>query len=80
MSDPLTPSAVLYLTENELDQPVYRIMREDYVISLFADRENVLSKIHKWRDKFEGFQLKLASYGDDESNSFTNRFVGQCWT
>ena len=73
---------IINLTEKELDQHIYRIMPEDYVISLFAKRENVLSQIHNWKDKFENFQLKLGGIlnGEPFEYGFQDDFVGQCWT
>jgi len=65
-----------------LDQHVYRIMRQEYVIALFADRQNVLSQVHNWKDKFENFQLRLGGVlnGERFEYGFRNDFVGQCWT
>lgn len=72
----------LNLGDDELDQHVYRIMPQGYVFSLFADRQNVLSQVHNWKDKFENFQLKLGGILDGEQFEFgfKNDFVGQCWT
>ncbi len=72
----------LNLTDNELDRPIYRIMKQEHVIGLFADKKNVLSQIHNWKDKFENFQLSLGGVLDGErfDFGFKNDFVGQCWT
>jgi hypothetical protein len=72
----------LGLSNDELDQHIYRIMRLDYVVALFADRQNVLSQVHNWKDKFENFQLKLGGLLDGElfEYGFRDDFVGQCWT
>lgn len=72
----------LNLTENELDRPIYRIMKEEHVIGLFTEQRNVLSQIHNWKDKFENFQMALGGVLDGEQFefSFKNDFVGQCWT
>jgi len=82
MGDPLTEGNFLNLTEAELDQHVYRIMRESYVIQSVHRPENVLSQVHNWKDKFENFQLKLGGILDDEpfEYGFRDDFVGQCWT
>lgn len=65
-----------------LDQHIYRIMKQDYVISLFKDRTNVLSRMSNWKDKFENLQLRMGGVLDGETFSyeFKNGFVGQCWT
>lgn len=72
----------LNLTEKELDTPIYRIMKEEHVIRLFAEQRNVLSQIHNWKDKFENFQMALGGMLDGErfDFAFKNDFVGQCWT
>ncbi|KAB2756666.1 DUF2971 domain-containing protein [Brucella anthropi] len=72
----------LNLDDKELDQHIYRIMPQEYVFSLFSDRQNVLSKISNWKDKFENFQLNLGGTLDGErfNYSFKDDFVGQCWT
>ena len=83
MTKPDIPNrCLLNLTDEELDQHVYRIMPEDYVINLFVDQENVLSQVHNWKDKFENFQLKLGGIlnGERFEYGFRNDFAGQCWT
>ena len=82
MGDALTQGNFLNLTEAELDQHIYRIMPEAFVVSLFADRTNVLSQVHNWKDKFENFQLNLGGRlnGERFDYVFRNDFVGQCWT
>jgi len=78
----VTQSTFLNLGEAELDQHVYRIMPQDFVVALFAERKNVLSQVHNWKDKFENFQLKLGGILNGESFEFgfKDDFVGQCWT
>lgn len=78
----MTQSNFLNLGEGELDRHVYRIMPQDFVIALFAERKNVLSQVHNWKDKFENFQLKMGGILDGErfEFGFKNDFVGQCWT
>lgn len=49
----------LHVTEKQMDAHIYRIMKEEYVVSLFTERENVLVQPGKWKDKFENFQLSL---------------------
>ncbi|MBG6119349.1 MULTISPECIES: hypothetical protein [unclassified Sphingobium] len=82
MANPLTEGNALNLSEVELDKPIYRIMPEAFVVSLFADRTNVLSQVHNWKDKFENFQLNLGGKLDGKrfEYGFRNDFVGQCWT
>ncbi len=72
----------LNLKDYELDKPVYCIMSEAHVFSLFSRQQNVLSQVHNWKDKFENFQFKLGGMLDDKSFAygFKHDFVGQCWT
>jgi hypothetical protein len=72
----------LGLSEDELDQHIYRIMPQNYAIALFTERQNVLSQVHNWKDKFENFQLKLGGIlnGKPFEYGFRHDFVGQCWT
>lgn len=78
----MTGGHFLNLSGKELDRHVYRIMPQEYVFSLFSERQNVLSRVHNWKDKFENFQLKLGGTLDGERFDFAFRdaFVGQCWT
>jgi hypothetical protein len=78
----MTGGNFLNLSGKELDRHVYRIMPQDYVFSLFSERQNVLSRVHNWKDKFENFQLKLGGTLDGEQfdYGFRDAFVGQCWT
>lgn len=73
---------IVNLDGDELDQHIYRIMPEEYVINLFTDGENVLSQVHNWKDKFENFQMKLGGIlnGEPFDYGFRDDFVGQCWT
>jgi dipeptidyl aminopeptidase/acylaminoacyl peptidase len=66
----------------DLDQYIYRIMKQEHVISLFKDRTNVLSRMSNWKDKFENLQLRMGGIleGEAFSYGFKNDFVGQCWT
>lgn len=79
---PGTAMNFLNLNEKELDQHVYRIMSQEYVVSLFTDKANVLSQVHNWKDKFENFQLNLGGILDGKrfDYGFKDDFVGQCWT
>lgn len=72
----------LNLAETELDRNIYRIMREEHVLTLFQNRENVLSQIGNWKDKFENFQLNIGGILNGRAFTYGMRdaFVGQCWT
>lgn len=72
----------LGLSDSELDRHVYRIMRQEHVVELFSRCQNVLCQVHKWKDKFENFQLELGGKLDGQrfQYGFKDAFVGQCWT
>jgi len=72
----------LNLSEEAKDQNIYRIMPQAYVLEMFKDNKNVLTQIHKWKDKFENFQMNLGGTlnGENFEYSFRRDFVGQCWT
>lgn len=78
----ISNGCILNLTDQDLDKHIYRIMPEEYVIALFDNRQNVLSQVHNWKDKFENFQLKLGGLlnGEPFDFAFRDDFVGQCWT
>lgn len=72
----------LHLTDDELDRPIYRIMKQKYVFKLFQENRNSLSQVHVWKDKFENFQLAIGGILDGKrfEYGFKNDFGGQCWT
>ena len=74
--------SIIGLNSEEMDQHIYRIMPEEYVIGIFNKNENVMSQVHNWKDKFENFQLRLGGIlnGETFEYSFKSDFVGQCWT
>lgn len=75
--------SLIELTDDKLDTPIYRVMKREYVISLFADRQNVLVPPRKWDDPFENFILQSkVALGDGTAArfGFHDDFYGQCWT
>lgn len=72
----------LNFTDKQLDMHVYRIMKQDYVFSLFQKKENVLVQPNGWKDKFENLQLRIGGIlnGEEFEYKFRDDFVGQCWT
>lgn len=82
METTISDRCVLNLNNEELDQHIYRIMPEEYVIDIFKSKSNVLTQVHNWKDKFENFQLKLGGIlnGQRFTYEFQDDFVGQCWT
>lgn len=73
----------LNLTENQKDEPIYRVVSIKRLFQLFDDKQNVLVKPKLWDDPFENFIMN--SYGELEdgrmfSIGFREHFYGQCWT
>jgi hypothetical protein len=66
----------------EFDQPVYRIMREQHVLSLFQDSRNAMSRFGNWKDKFENFLMRSGHEvnGIKSDNVLREKMVAQCWT
>lgn len=77
-----TQANLINLSDEELDRHIYRITKEEHVLSLFTERENVLSQVHRWKDKFENFQMNLGGLlnGQKFTYEFKDDFGGQCWT
>lgn len=65
-----------------LDRPIYRIMPQQHAISLFQDRQNVMSKLVNWKDKFENFLMNCGHEVDGvkHDNTTKEQMVAQCWT
>ncbi|PYG26291.1 hypothetical protein [Pelagimonas varians] len=66
----------------ELDQPVYRIMKQEHVFSLFRDRRNAMSRFSNWKDNFENFLMRCGHEVDGVryDNTTREKMVAQCWT
>lgn len=66
----------------DIDAHVYRIMREQHVLSLFDSRRNALSRFGNWKDKFENFLMNCGHEFDGVKydNVLINNMVAQCWT
>ncbi|MFY0612252.1 MAG: hypothetical protein JXQ99_12040 [Hyphomicrobiaceae bacterium] len=71
-----------FLNLDYLDQHIYRITSQDYAVSLFTEKKNVLTQLNKLKDKFEKFLLNLgvSLNGEQGEIAFKDAFVGQCWT
>jgi len=72
----------LNLAAKDLDEHIYRIMPQKYVLAMFSGETNTLTQVHKWRDKFENFLLSAGGVlnGETFGYEFKDAFVGQCWT
>ncbi|MDZ5454867.1 hypothetical protein [Labrys sp. ZIDIC5] len=73
---------IVDLEDVELDRHIYRITKQEFVFNLFRTNQNVLTQVHKWKDKFENFLLASGGTlnGETFDYGFKNSFAGQCWT
>ncbi|WP_058317636.1 DUF2971 domain-containing protein [Thalassovita mediterranea] len=67
---------------DELDQPIYRIMKEEHVLKMFEDRRSAMSKVENWKDNFENFLMKCGRErsGGRHDDTVRQGIVAQCWT
>jgi hypothetical protein len=76
-------SNFLNLTEEEKDQPIFRVITIDRLFELFKEKNNVLVNPKKWGDPFENFIMNsLIEFksGISISTGFRENMYGQCWT
>lgn len=74
----------IYLTEDFLEKPIYRIFRKDHLLQLFKGKQNVLVHPSQWDDPFENLLLKSKIRSIDGASEieypFHENLYGQCWT
>jgi hypothetical protein len=74
---------LIFLTELDLDKPVYRIFTFKRLMQLFEECKLTLVKPKLWDDPFENFILNSTgkfSDGREFKIGFRNNFYGQCWS
>jgi len=74
---------LIFLTEFDLDKPIYRVFRFDMLVQIFIESQLTLVKPRTWEDPFENFILNSTGYlsdGREFQISFRDNFYGQCWT
>lgn len=74
---------LIFLTEFELDKPIYRVFSFDRLKEIFIERKLTLVKPKAWEDPFENFILSSTGYlsdGREFQINFRDNFYGQCWT
>ncbi|MEX0595397.1 MAG: DUF2971 domain-containing protein, partial [Candidatus Paceibacterota bacterium] len=72
----------IYLDDNELNLPVFRIYSMNHFCDLVLTEKNVLVHPEKWDDPFENFilNLKIETESGLASNHSRKNIYGQCWT
>jgi len=76
-------SNFLNLTDEELDKPIYRIIKKEYLFDLFASGQNLLRNPGLWDDPYENLILKSKvqnSKGEITDYGFHEFMYGQCWS
>lgn len=74
---------LIFLTEAELDMPIYRIFPFNRLLEVFQERKLTLVKPKLWDDPFENFILNSTgrfSDGREFQIAFRESFYGQCWS
>lgn len=74
---------LIFLTESELDKPLYRIFSFQRLEEIFQENKLTLVKPRLWEDPFENFILNSTGYlpdGREFQIGFRDNFYGQCWS
>lgn len=77
---------LVHLSEEELDQPIYRIYALDRFKALVAAGQDALVHPTKWDDPFENFMLARTEVQDPGSRTsiplrnLAEDWYGQCWS
>lgn len=74
---------LIFLTDADLDKPIYRIFSFSRLEEIFNEKKLTLVKPKKWDDPFENFILNsigTLSDGREFQISFREHYYGQCWS
>ena len=75
---------IIRISEEELDNPIYRVFSKRWLISALEKKSNSLVKPHLWDDPFENFIFRSSAITTDDIDvdfgNIRNNFFGQCWT
>jgi len=74
---------LIFLTDLDLDKPIYRIFSFSRLEEIFNERKLTLVKPKKWDDPFENFILNSTGTLPDGRKlqiGFREQFFGQCWS
>jgi hypothetical protein len=74
---------LVFLTNADLDKPVYRIFSFKRLEDIFKERKLTLVKPKLWDDPFENFILNSTGRlpdGREFQIGFRDNFYGQCWS
>lgn len=74
---------LIFLTDADLDRPVYRIFSFERLKEIFSENKLTLVKPKLWDDPFENFILKSTGVFPDGRHfdiHFRENYYGQCWS
>src|SRR5690554_3254814 len=74
---------LIFLKEDELDKPIYRIFSFARLEEVFAEKKLTLVKPKLWDDPFENFILNSTGElpdGREFQIGFRDNYYGQCWS
>ena len=74
---------LIFLTEVDLDRPVYRVFDFTRLEEIFKEKKLTLVKPKLWDDPFENFILNSTGIlpdGREFQIGFRDKFYGQCWS
>ena len=74
---------LIFIDENELDKPIYRIFSYKRLKEIFTGNELTLVKPKLWDDPFENFILNSTGKlkdGREFQIGFRDNYYGQCWS
>jgi len=74
---------LIFLTDTELDKPIYRIFSFERLEEIFQENVLTLVKPKLWDDPFENFILNSTGQlpdGREFQIGFRDNFYGQCWS
>lgn len=75
---------MINIQDIDLDSPIYRVYKIDYLIENFRKKQDVLVRPNEWDDPFENFllscKIKYQVHFTLDPSTLKNDFYGQCWT
>jgi hypothetical protein len=74
---------LIFLTDNELDKPIYRVFSFERLEEIFQENKLTLVKPLLWDDPFENFILNSTGIlpdGREFQIGYRDTFYGQCWS
>jgi hypothetical protein len=80
---PHMTSQFIFLTQEEIDKPIYKILKFDYLLEMFSSRRNTLLNPSKWDDPYENLFLNSKVEfitGVYLQSELGKSIFSQCWS